>query len=213
MHRRSQYPAITAFCSHLLRCNRLERKGFRAWIFSPGMLFNSLEAWWKDACRRPKPHEGIDICIYRTAGGADVALPPATVIPPLYDGEIALISGDFLGQTVYVRHQLYDRRGRQLYSIYGHTQPHEGTGAGTRVREGTSFASLADASVKNPCMPAHLHLSVAWIPRALTKGMLSWETLGSSRIVLLDPLRLLSCPHIIVAAQRCKPASGRPVSL
>ena len=49
--------------------NRLDKKGFKEWIFCPGMLFRSGQKWWGDREKRGSDHEGLDLSIYRNDEG------------------------------------------------------------------------------------------------------------------------------------------------
>jgi len=53
------------FTEFLIRKNALDQGGFNGWVFCPGMLFNSTDKWWGDHGKRDKPHEGLDLCLYK----------------------------------------------------------------------------------------------------------------------------------------------------
>ncbi|NVM22508.1 MAG: hypothetical protein HWN68_12100 [Desulfobacterales bacterium] len=88
----------TGFSEYLVRCNGLDELGFEEWLFHPGMLFGALDRWWADGGNRAKPHEGLDLCLYRGLGGHNRSLDERTKIPLTYDGEIVKIDDDFLGR-------------------------------------------------------------------------------------------------------------------
>jgi hypothetical protein len=180
-------------------CNGLDSAGFREWVFHPGMLFGALVTWWGKGGGRDRPHEGLDVRRYRDARGRIHGLDGTIRIPVMYEGEIAAIRDDFLGRSVFVRHPIRDGEGRRLHTIYGHTAP-GGVRAGDALREGEVFATLAEPPAVSTSAPAHLHLSIAWVPPSIPGGALDWRTMGDARrVLLLDPLRVVSFPHAVLA--------------
>lgn len=92
----------TLFSEHLVTCNSLRQAGLEQWAFYPGMLFGATEKWWGDRGRRPRPHEGIDLCLYTDKAGRAFRLHESSRIPVMLDGEIVKIEEDFLGKSVYL---------------------------------------------------------------------------------------------------------------
>jgi hypothetical protein len=193
MIKKTVLPA-TRFSEVLADANALHERGFYKWAFYPGMLFLSRETWWEGTARRDRPHEGVDFCYYRDRGGrihplADTPL----AIPVLYGGTVVHLVDDYIGTSLFVLHDIHDRHGYQLYTIYGHTDPAEGVKRGVAVEEGMIIATVADAGKKKAKMSSHLHLSIAWISPAYSHEQLDWKILtDQSTALLVDPLQVIN---------------------
>src|SRR3989339_1498275 len=92
------------FTESLVRENALDECGFKGWVFYPGMLFNAKDKWWGDQGKRDKPHEGLDLCLYRDQQDRVFRLDEKTKIPALYDGLVVRIFDDFIGKSVMMEH-------------------------------------------------------------------------------------------------------------
>lgn len=181
----------SAFGERLIRWNGLGAAGFAAWDFLPGMRFGDREAWWRDGAPRDAPHEGLDLGAFRTGDGRRVPLGPGVRVPALWAGAIVAVVPDFLGRSVFVAHDRRDGEGRRLHSVYGHLVPRPGTAPGAALREGEEVGAIADPAARSSTVPAHLHLTVAWIADG-TPGMLDWSVLRDrARALLVDPLPLV----------------------
>jgi peptidase M23-like protein len=181
----------TNFSENLIKCNSLDEKGFDKWVFYPGMLFDSPEKWWGTAGSRSRPHEGLDICFFLDKKGRILRLDKTANVTAIYGGEIVKVEEDYLGKSVYVRHETYDDRSRQLYTVYGHLAPYKGIGQGCRVKEGDIIAKIADGGKKNAPMFAHLHISIVWIPQSFSCEDLNWDVIGGADMtVLMNPLEM-----------------------
>jgi hypothetical protein len=182
----------SSFFSHLMANNRPQLDNFKQWIFQPGMLFNSLEKWWGDQGRRASPHEGLDLCVFEDINGKKKTLNRHTKIPAAFAGEIVKIEPDFLGKSIFISHGIFDDRGRQLFSAYGHTAPRASLKIGSNVAEGENIAEiLALADKKLEILP-HVHITFVWIPVPIADHDLNWDNLGKNPIIkLIDPLSVL----------------------
>lgn len=184
------------FIEFLVRHNNLNRFGFDAWIFYPGMLFNDLSTWWGDRGVRLRAHEGLDFCFYRDTGGQDRSLREKTMIPMMYEGEIVRIGDDFLGKSIFVSHNIYDACGNRLHTIYGHMNPYSGVTIGKVVGEGELIATIADTGKRTTKIPPHVHISVAWMPKSFPYERLDWKTMSDRSVVTLcDPLEFIECKY------------------
>ncbi len=189
---------IRQFGNYLKTCNRLEDAGFQEWIFFPGMLFRSPEKWWGNKGIRPAPHEGLDICLYATKDGRQMQFDKSTKIPVGYNGKIVRIIKDFLGKSLYVRHDIQDDAGRYFYSLYGHTLPSDSLRKGSIVNAGDIIGTVSDIRKKTGILP-HLHISMAWIPASRAPETLDWDTVGTSaEIILLNPLDALGDQYAVI---------------
>ncbi|MFO0794782.1 MAG: peptidoglycan DD-metalloendopeptidase family protein [Candidatus Brocadiaceae bacterium] len=184
------------FNEFLLTHNDLHKYGFEAWVFYSGMLFNDLYKWWGEGGVRRRPHEGLDICFYQDTGGNIHRLNEKIKIPAIYDGEIVRIGDDFLGKSVYVSHNIYNDTGNKLHTIYGHTNPYSGINMGRILNEGDILATIAETNKRGTTIFPHVHISVAWLPESFPKEQLEWETIYTSRAVILyNPLELMDCKY------------------
>lgn len=184
----------SCFHESLIRLNGLDKQGFAAWVFKPGMLFKDIAVWWGDGGVRRRPHEGLDICFYRDVSGQNYRLTEKAMIPVIYDGKIVRMDDDFLGKSVYVGHGIYDNNGNRLYTVYGHTSPLRDIAEGKELREGEAFATIADVGVRKTVIPPHLHLSVAWMPETFPCERLNWNMMSDPGIVTLcNPLGFVVC--------------------
>lgn len=185
-------PLLSSFMRFLREHNRPHLEGFRNWVFRPGMLFQSRQTWWGGKKARPSPHEGLDLCTYEDVHGALRRLEAHSRIPAAFAGTVVKIARDFLGQSIFLAHDLWSPDGRQLVSASGHTAPAASLRPGTAVAAGDIIATLADGSAPNNPTPAHLHITFAWVPTPLDTRRLSWHSLGQDgSITLIDPLPVL----------------------
>lgn len=187
------------FTEFLIRENSLDEGGFKEWIFYPGMLFNALNKWWGDQGKRDKPHEGLDLCLYRDRGDRVLRIDAKTRIPVMYDGEVVGIVSDYLGESVIIEHGFPHSHDRRLCTIYGHTYPHEGLHIGRIVKEGEIIATLADFGKLKANMFPHLHISLGWTSKSFSYDHLDWET-ASDMLILLDPLDVIDGPYQVLEA-------------
>jgi hypothetical protein len=178
--------AKSHFTEHLVRLNTLS---FSKWVFDPGMLFLSEMKWWGDkGCRRHR-HNGLDLHSYAADDGTVRALNEGIKVPILFDGTIVRSIKDFLGYTFFAAHEIFDR-GSQLFTIYGHLRPSEHFCEGNYLHEGKIFATMAGTEAA--VVPAHLHLSMAFIPGTIRTEALTWKTLDEDkRILFVDPCNFI----------------------
>jgi len=193
-------PVSRLFHERLRFYNSLDDLGFKEWIFHPAMLFGSHCKWWGDLGKRERLHEGLDLCLYRTKAGDIHYLDERTKIPVIFKGQVVKVGEDFLGESVFVSHGAYDSNGSQLHTIYGHIKACDHIRPGERLSEGDIIGSIADARKSDGEVPHHLHVSVAWIPSTVHSQELRWQMVGDlTKVVLLDPLRVIECPYSIAS--------------
>ena len=178
------------------RMHGLEAMAVQEWIFCPGMLFQDTGKWWSDRGLRLRPHEGLDFLVYRDQADNLRHLHETSAFPVLYDGLVARIFPDFLGQSIIVEHTLPKSNAGRLYTIYGHTSPCTGIRAGMAVTEGDIIGKVAGADASPFPMAPHLHVSVGWASAPLPPDQLDWNFLvESDAVILMDPLDVIHCPH------------------
>jgi murein DD-endopeptidase MepM/ murein hydrolase activator NlpD len=181
------------FFDYLRASNGPALAGLVTWFFQPGMLFNSLETWWGERRPRPTPHEGIDLCFFKDGAGQVRQVGPDLKIPATFAGEIIKLDRDFLGKSIYLGHEIFAADGRRLYTAYGHTRPVATLKVGNRVAAGEIIATIAPVPGRKTRALPHLHLTLAWMDRAMAPARLTWQNLGHDPdITLLDPLTV--CP-------------------
>jgi len=175
----------------------LDECGFEEWIFYPGMLFNALDKWWGDKGKRDRPHEGLDLFLYRDQRDRTLHLDKKTKVPVLYDGVVVSILNDFLGKSVIMEHGFPDSDNRRFCSIYGHTNPYDGIQVGRVVKHGEVIATLAEAGKSKADISTHLHISVGWIFKPISYDRLDWDNIGApDAMTLLDPLNVIDRRYV-----------------
>jgi murein DD-endopeptidase MepM/ murein hydrolase activator NlpD len=161
------------------------------------MLFGAIETWWGDGRPRRRPHEGIDLSLFVTDRGTILSLGEGSVVPAIYSGEVARIIDDFLGQSVFLRHGVFNEDGGELYTFYGHTELADGVCRGAEVMEGEPIASVA-------CPPRmsitpHVHISLGWVQPSIAPDTLDWEVIGQGNSIgLIDPLEVINCTYRVL---------------
>ena len=189
---RTGFLGNTRFTEFLIRKNALDQGGFNGWVFCPGMLFNSTDKWWGDQGKRDKPHEGLDLCLYKDHKDTILRLDEKAKIPVIYDGTVVGIVDDFLGKSVIIEHLFSDYDNNRLCTIYGHTIPENTVYVGKIVKQGDVIATLAGSSTSQTGMFPHLHISVGWTCKEISYDSLDWENIGDpNTVTLLDPLRVI----------------------
>ena len=159
------------------------------------MLFQSSIKWWGDGGRRDALHEGLDFHTFKTQQAEKCSVNETTRVPLVFEGEIARILDDFLGQSVFVKHSYLNTNRKRLYSIYGHIIPARTIHTGVIVKEEDSIGTV----VGRKQVPSHLHISVAWISDSLNQQDLNWKTiLDKEKAILIDPLTVILCPYSIL---------------
>jgi len=167
------------------------------------MLFGTRKSWWGSRKARPLPHEGVDICRYRSEAGQPGSLRPGARIPVVRDGAVwAITDDDFIGRSVYVRHE----GGHGVFfTVYAHVSPRPGLTEGDALAQGEVLATLADPALRNLRICAHLHFSLLTFSDRLPRENLRWATMGSGEEVrFLDPTPLLGDELIL-----CEEAADR----
>jgi murein DD-endopeptidase MepM/ murein hydrolase activator NlpD len=183
----------TPFTRHFITINRLHEHGFSTWLFYPGMFFGDRNKWWGDSGKRSAPHEGVDLCFYRTNTGGQLRLDPASHIPAVAGGKVMCIIDDFLGKSIFIAHADPTASSYHTCAIYGHTRPLPGLAAGSSVGSGEVIASLSGNGRPGGPGP-HLHVSLALISDSLPPERITWARLRDPRLaVFLDPMGFIIC--------------------
>ena len=187
------------FSIQMVSCNNLDDEGFIEWLFSPAMLFGSHDKWWGGTGGWDTPHEGLDICRYRTSDGAIGYLGAGALVPVIYEGRIVHVIDDFLGKSVFVVHDKESRDGDRLFTIYSHITPRNCVRPGKTLNAGDYVGTIADPLSKGRTVRPHLHISAARITDTVTPGELDWSTInGNTGVTLVNPLGILDLPYSIL---------------
>ena len=184
------------FAKQLMMVNGLSVDGLsgnelsnaKKWVFYPGMLFGNNEKWWTKGFRKT-PHEGLDFVLYQNGQGDIFHLDCDTKVPVIADGKIVTICDDFLGQSIFVSHDIYrgNNNKEQLITVYAHLIPYREIKQGAIVKEGGVVASIADTKGKKNSIPSHLHISAMWVSKGVCLNTLTWDIIcNSNKIKLID---------------------------
>jgi murein DD-endopeptidase MepM/ murein hydrolase activator NlpD len=181
------------FFYDMVEHNQPQMAGLQEWLFQPGMLFNASGKWWGEKGARYTRHEGLDLYSFTDASGTIKTVNQHIKVPAAFAGEIVKIEPDFLGESIYISHEIFSAGGRQLISVYGHTVPREFLQAGQRVAAGEVIACISGFPDKKTSLVPHLHITFAWVPVPEPLDHLDWRNLDNDpRITLIDPLSFLS---------------------
>jgi len=193
----------TRFTELFIQKNALDEVGFKGWVFCPEMLFNSTDKWWGDQEKRDKPHEGLDLCLYKNRENTILRLDEKAKVPVIYDGIVVRIVDDFLGKSVIIEHLFSDCDNNMLCTIYGHTIPEDNLHVGKIVKEGDVIATLADSNRLKTSIFPHLHISLGWTSKAISYDRWNWENIGApNTLTLLDPLQVIDWHYLILAREK-----------
>jgi hypothetical protein len=187
--------SLTLASSVFVRHNWVAGSGNVEWLFYLGMLFASTEKWWGAGGVRQSPHEGLDFCFFVDAEGDKKQLVATTNIPVLFDGEVAAVFEDFLGKTILVKHEQHLLDEEMFFTIYAHVSPLTHIKTGLRLSAGELLGRVALPAKEHSKVPAHLHLSVALVPKTVDAEMLDWRVLSQQPVILCDPLDILAIKY------------------
>jgi murein DD-endopeptidase MepM/ murein hydrolase activator NlpD len=195
----------TRFTKCLIQKNELDQSGFNGWFFCTGMLFHSTDKWWGDWKKRDKPHDGLDLCLYKDRKDTILRLHVSAKVTAIYDGKVVGIIDDFLGKSIIMEHLFSDRDIKRLCTIYGHTIPKDHLHVGSIVKQGDVITTLADSSRFKTNIIPHLHISLGWASATISYDRLDWKNIGGpNTLTLLDPLHIIDGHYFILTRKMCK---------
>lgn len=177
-----------SFLHRFVRINHLPR--ITHFLFRPGMLFNDQQSWWGEQRKRPHGHQGIDIQLMRDRDQRLVQVTAQMLVPLVLPGHPVHFHRDFLGETISVRHPAMRRGNAVLHTLHGHLAPPatHSTSAGFQDMD----RPVGEIAPGKSTVPAHLHLSCAWIPEGREMAGLCWDTITKDdQVVLVDPMPFL----------------------
>jgi hypothetical protein len=169
---------MTKFKNYLKAISQLNElgNGFNIqWLFYCGMLFSSRDKWWGDWRYRSTPHEGMDICWYRSSAEKKInCFDPEIKIPAMDKGIILNICDDFLGQTIVVEQTDFQTATHFVLYTYAHIIPETNLKKGDTINSSQVIAKVCDTR-KNPDLPPHLHFSCFEVPISFHGKTLDWN--------------------------------------
>ncbi len=187
------------FTENFIKANGLRDSEFNEWLLIPGMLFKATNTWWGNQNIRKSQHEGIDLGFYSNRNQKVIGFDKNTRIPAIFTGVVAGIFNDFLGKSVFMRHEITDIENRELCSIFGHIKPGSDICPGRILKEGEIIGNIADAG-KSSVKP-HLHITMGWVVKEITDDVLDWNVIGKSEVLkLIDPIEIMGRYSIVPAS-------------
>ena len=186
----------SGFTEHFIRANGLGKNDFEEWLLCSGMLFKAPNTWWGIQGKRKKLHEGLDLGFYRNQKKEIIGFDDSTRIPTIYEGVIVGIFNDFLGKSIFIKHEISSADNGTLCTIFGHVNPESNIYSGMRVEEGEIIASVANSGKSR--VSSHLHMSFGWAKKEITEEILDWKIISSSEMLkLIDPLETIGRSSLV----------------
>lgn len=168
------------FTRCFLELNGIGATEFKNWVFTPGMLFESQRKWWKVRERRQRPHEGVDLCLYRTIREVVGRLEPGMFVPCLFSGEVISIIEDYMGNSIFVLSPP-----RQIWA-FGHINVDFKLKRGKELEKGEPVGKVI-FNEKNP-IPSHIHVSLGVLLGSPPRKM-DWSLMAKEEVIrLIDPM-------------------------
>lgn len=168
-------------------CNQLAF--LHSFFFMKGMHFLDSYQWWNEK-KRSSCHEGLDIATFLDYSATRQLYPAKSLIPVLLPGIAVHQHSDFLGHTLYVRHEQVKQQSKILHSLYAHIDIAEDLGETISLE--TVIGSLSNVASPKTIAP-HLHLSIAWIEENLNLENVSWKDFSNQpKIQLVDPINFIT---------------------
>lgn len=158
--------------------------GITTWAFRKGMFFGDHIEWWGTKDQRRTEHEGLDFLEGTGHDSENKNIPEGTPVRSMAAGEIVAQMDDFLGKSLLVCHPaIVDGHGF-FYTVYSHIVPCDN--ANRLVEKGEIIGRIGKS--ENMRIPAHLHLSGAWMPRSIDPKTLTIDHINQAYapIVLIN---------------------------
>jgi len=189
----------SGFTEHFIRANGLRKNDFKEWLLCSGMFFEAPNQWWRIQGKRKKLHQGLDLGFYRNQKKGIIGFDDNTKIPTIYDGLIVGIFNDFLGKSIFIKHEISSADNGTLCTILGHLTPESEICPGMRLEEGEIIARVASSVTSS--VRSHLHLSMGWIKKEITDEFLDWQGISiSETLKLIDPLGIIGRYSLVSAS-------------
>jgi len=190
----------SGFREHFIKANGLRKNDFEEWLLCSGMLFKAPNRWWGTYGKREKPHEGLDLGFYRNQKKEIIGFDDSTRISTPYNGVIVGIFNDFIGESIFIKHEILSAENGTLCTIFGHVNPEKEICPGMRIKEGEIIASVASPGTSS--VGSHLHISIGWAKKEITEELLDWKAISSSETLkLIDPLEIIG-RHSLVSTSK-----------
>lgn len=187
------------FTKNFIKANELADNEFDEWLLTSGMLFEAENTWWGDQKRRKSQHEGIDLGLFRKRNQEVIGFNEKTIMSAIFDGVVVGVFNDFLGKSVFMRHEIANTDNRELCSIFGHIKLGGDICSGKILKEGEVVGSVADVG-KSGVKP-HLHITMGWLEKEITDDVCDWNVIGKSEVMeLVDPIEIIGRYSIVPAS-------------
>jgi len=176
-------PIVSNFLQWMERLKN--ESGLERWVFRPGMLFGDRIEWWGDRNRRRSEHEGIDFVEGSNAGRVIQGIPDQTPVCAMADGVVVAVLDDFLGKTVVMRHTaIANESGDAFHAFFSHIRP--GADLSGPIAKGRIIGKVCGAG--NSRVPAHLHLTGAWIPQSIQPTAITLDNIhpANTSVILVN---------------------------
>jgi hypothetical protein len=171
-------------------CNQIT--SLHSFLFMKGMHFSDLYQWWNIKKKRTCYHEGLDIATFLDYSATIQFFPAKTLVPVLLSGVAVHKHRDFLGHTLYVRHNQVRQQTKVLHSLYAHIDMADDSGE--TIRSEAIIGSLSKVASPKTIFP-HLHVTIAWIEENLKLEGISWDNISDHPgIQLVDPINFMTAP-------------------
>ena len=181
--------APDSFFRRFMDINQLGR--ITHFLFQPGMLFNDDRLWWGEKKKRTRLHEGIDIFLMRDLHRQITNVAASMLVPAPLPGRLVHFHRDFSGETIYIQHPEIRREGAVLHTLYGHLLPGATHLCPSPITKGQRIGAVNSPSPSSS-VPAHLHISCAWIGKDQQIRLLNWDTMAANdNVVFVDPFPFL----------------------
>ncbi|MCX7856426.1 MAG: M23 family metallopeptidase [Deltaproteobacteria bacterium] len=188
--------AESDFTRLFFESNGIKFSSFRNWVFYPGMLFESQKKWWNEGKQRTKPHQGVDLCFYRTEVKKVDRIKPGMFVPSLFSGYVVSVVDDYLGKSLFVFSH------PDLLWAYGHLDLDVDIKEGKELKEGQILGVISQ-NVKNGIFP-HIHISIGRVIGKATQR-LDWNLINEDAIIkLVDPMPYISSEYELMSSFRAE---------
>lgn len=184
----------SGFTGYFIKKNGLLEDDFKEWVLFPEMLFMASGKWWGDRGKRRSLHEGLDLCFYRDLQDRICHIDAGMKIPVLYEGVVAGVFNDFIGESIIVKHYTHDNSNSEFYTIYGHTIPEGNMCTGRTVGAGKFIARVAGLTESKAGILRHLHISIGFpVSGEIAYDPLDWKDIGDqNKMTLINPIQVIN---------------------
>ena len=100
------------------------------------------------------------------------------------------VFNDFLGKSIFIKHENSSVDNAALCTIFGHLNPKNKIYPGMRLKEGQVIASVARTKISR--VSTHLHISIGWLKKEVIGDIFDWKVISNSEALkLIDPIEII----------------------